>query len=118
MQAVVESITSFASILGGWEIVVILVVVLVLFGTRRWPDIARDLGRLVDGFDRATHDAGESLGGIFGKPAAEAITPDNQVAELYDPAALQGNGARKAGGFWRRLWMRIWGFVARRVRPN
>jgi len=30
------------------------------------------------------------VGRIFGKPAADALTPDNQVAELYDPAVLQG----------------------------
>jgi hypothetical protein len=46
--------------------------------------------------ESASFDAGESLGGIFGKPAAEALTPDNQTAELYDPAAFHDeNGVGK-----------------------
>ena len=34
-------------------------------------------------------EAGRSLGGIYGKPAAQALTPDNQVAELYEPGVLE-----------------------------
>ena len=32
-------------------------------------------------FDEQAHQAGESLGGIYGKPAAEALTPENQTAD-------------------------------------
>ena len=38
--------------------------------------------------DDEAGEAGRSIGGIYGKPAAQALTPDNQVAELYDPAAF------------------------------
>ena len=31
---------------------------------------------------------GKSLGEIHGKAAADALTPDNQIAELYDPAVF------------------------------
>jgi sec-independent protein translocase protein TatA len=113
MQAVAESVASFAFIIGGWEVVVILAVIVMLFGAKRLPDLARGLGRGLSEFDRGAHDAGESLGGIFGKGAAEAITPDNQVAELYEPAALGEKEMRKPGGFWRRLCMRIGSFFAR-----
>lgn len=70
-----------AHLIGGWEIVLIISVVLILFSARKALDLtnARQRPR-----SRA-HDAGRSIGGIFGKRATEALTPDNQVSELYDP---------------------------------
>jgi len=79
--------------LGGGEIILILATVLILFGAKKLPDLARGFGegifRFRDELDDAANDAGRSIGGIFGKRAAQAITPDNRVAELYDPAAFQ-----------------------------
>jgi sec-independent protein translocase protein TatA len=75
--------------LGGGEIILVLALVFILFGPRKLPDLARGLGRGISLFgksiDEESEDAGRSGGGIYGKPAAQAITPDNQVAELYDP---------------------------------
>jgi sec-independent protein translocase protein TatA len=71
----------------GGEIILILAVVLILFGAKKLPELARGLGegisRFRDALDDTANDAGRSVGGIFGKRAAQAITPDNQVAELY-----------------------------------
>jgi len=39
--------------------------------------------------DQAGFDAGQNTGGTYGSPAAEALTPDNQTAELYDPAVFK-----------------------------
>lgn len=116
---------------GGWEGVLILAVILVLFGARKIPEFARGLGEGVSQFrkvvgglpkqlDQEAHDAGESLGGIYGKQAAEALTPDNQTAELYDPAVLHNQDktsrASKRLRFrcWGRRWRRIWWFVSKR----
>jgi sec-independent protein translocase protein TatA len=81
--------------LGGWEMVLILALVLILFGIKGFPGFPRRLGEGFSRFRRATkdldqeaHDAGEALGGIYGKPAAQALTHDNQTAELYDPAVF------------------------------
>ena len=106
--------------LGGWEIVLIAAVLLILFGARRLPELARGLrlglhefGKSTQetfgAFDKEAKDAGESLGGIYGKPAGEALTPDNQTAELYDPAAFgnRQNAPNKARTWWRRLWLRV-----------
>ena len=107
--------------LTGWEIVLILTVILVLFATRRLPKIARELG---EGFrsstDQAAHDAGESLGGIYGEPAAEALTPDNQTAELYDPTVFHRDErpgrAPKRIRWCLRLWRSLWDSVLKRVK--
>src|SRR5438270_10671917 len=100
MQALAANPSMFASFFGGWEILLILALILMLFAAKRLPDIGRGLGggfwqfrkstrRLSKDLDQEARDAGESLGGIYGKPAAQALTPDNQTAELYDPAVLQ-----------------------------
>ncbi len=76
---------ALATILGGWELVLILAVFLILLAAKRLPEIMRGLGHGMSEFgrelDRQAHEAGKSAGGISGKPAAEALTPDNQTAE-------------------------------------
>ena len=96
--------------LGGGEILLILALILILFGARQLPRLTEDIQprmlvrllkavtELLKGIDQGASDAGRSLGGIYGKPAAQALTPDNQVAELYDPAVFQ----KKQSDFWKR----------------
>ena len=47
----------FAAMLGGWEIVLILAVVLLLFGARRLPELAKGLGQGIREFKKASRDA-------------------------------------------------------------
>jgi sec-independent protein translocase protein TatA len=101
MQAVWETAVMLGLFnLAGGEIILILALVLILLGATRLPGLGRGLGRGISEFRSATRrvtdeldeeasEAGRSVGGVYGKPAAEALTPDNQVAELYDPAALR-----------------------------
>ena len=81
--------------LGGGEIVLILALILILFGAKKLPDLAKGLGKGIFEFrrrvDEESAEAGRSLGGIYGKAATEALTPHNQVAELYDPACLRND---------------------------
>ena len=129
MQVIAQTGLIAASFFGGWEIVLILAVVLTLFAARRLPDLARGLGKGLhqfrketmnfgEGVDEAASDAGKSLGGIYGKPACEALTPNNQTAELYDPAVLpdqqKPGGDNQNVGFlrWRRLFRRIGYFLS------
>jgi Sec-independent protein translocase protein TatA len=110
--------------LAGGEILLILALGLVLFGAKHLPGIGTGLrsgfkefrkqtGTLLEDIDAEATEAGRSAGGIFGKPAAEALTPDNRVAELYDPAALRGAGQGKHRGrdWWRRSWRWIQAFL-------
>ena len=120
---------------GGWKIVLILAVVLILFAAKRLPYLGRGLRQgllefrretmnLREELDEATSDAGKSIGGIYGKPACQAITPDNQTAELYEPAVLRHQ--QKPGWtnqkFWLLCWLpifqRIRRFLAKRVRRS
>jgi Sec-independent protein translocase protein TatA len=106
-----------ADIIGGWEIVLILSVVLILLGAGKALDLMR--GKSVG---REAHDAGRSIGGIFGKRATEALTPDNRVAELYNPAAFEKHAEHRRRGLFglftkwiRRCALRIIHFVGRSI---
>jgi Sec-independent protein translocase protein TatA len=57
-------------------------------GIREFRKASNDLARELD---QTGFDAGQSLGGIHGKAAFEALTTDNQTAELYD----QDGGSEK-----------------------
>jgi sec-independent protein translocase protein TatA len=46
----------FAGIFGGWEIVLILAVVLILFGAKKLPELAKGLGQGIKEFKKATND--------------------------------------------------------------
>ena len=102
--------------LGDGEIILVLLLILLGFGAKKFPDLGKGLGqglfefwktgrRMGQELDEQAHDAGASLGGIYGKPAAQALTPDNQVSELYDPAAFHKpeSGRSLARGWCRRL---------------
>jgi len=42
--------------MGGWELVLILAVVLILFGARKLPELAKGLGQGIKEFKKATTD--------------------------------------------------------------
>ena len=44
MLALTANPSMFAALLGGWEIILILAVVLILFGAKNLPEITRGLG--------------------------------------------------------------------------
>ena len=51
--------TLFANILGPYQWVIILVIVLLLFGGSRLPDLMRSLGRSVTEFKKGIHEGSE-----------------------------------------------------------
>ena len=92
----------------GWpEIVALLCLILILFGVKRFPDGLRGLRAGLSDFDDEASHAGKSVGGIYGKPAVEALTPDNQNAELYEPAVFRNKGEhpKREHRFWRWILM-------------
>src|ERR1051325_10528397 len=64
-------IAMLAGMYGGWKILLILAVVLLLFGAKHLPNIARGLGK--------------NIGAAAGRPIGEALTTTNQTAEDQAP---------------------------------
>jgi sec-independent protein translocase protein TatA len=46
----------FAGMIGGWELILILSVVLLLFGAKRLPELARGLGNGIKEFKNASRE--------------------------------------------------------------
>ncbi len=51
----------FAAMLGGWEIVLILAVVLILFGAKKLPELAKGLGTGIKEFKKATKEVTDEM---------------------------------------------------------
>jgi len=133
VQAVADIVVMLALFnLGGGAIILILLLVLILFGSRKLPELGRGLRRgifefreatkqvtkeVTDAIDEQASEAGRSVGGIYGKAAAQALTPDNQVAELYEPAAHQDETQlRKRCKAAIKGVMKLWWCIRRCVR--
>jgi sec-independent protein translocase protein TatA len=51
----------FAAFLGGWEIILILAVVLILFGAKKLPELAKGLGQGIKEFKKASSEVTSEL---------------------------------------------------------
>jgi Sec-independent protein translocase protein TatA len=101
------------------ELAILFGVMLVLLGARRIPDFARGLRLGINEFRKASReatdamdlgagDAGRSIAGIHGKPAAEALTTENQTVEIYDSNAWRDRQPadlplKNTESFWARF---------------
>jgi len=54
-------IMMLAGIFGGWEIVLIVAVVLILFGAKKLPELAKGLGQGIKEFKKATREVSEEI---------------------------------------------------------
>jgi sec-independent protein translocase protein TatA len=70
--------TMIAGIFGGWEIVLILAVVLILFGAKKLPELAKGLGTGIKEFKKATREVTDEI-------QKEPVDTTAQTAKL--PAA-------------------------------
>lgn len=120
MPPILNADTFLAAFIGGWEITLILATVLAIFLLKRLPEMWRGLGCGLRQFWDITGEvtgklngtgfgAGRSIGGIYGKPAAEAIAHDNCVAEFYsvNDERNHGRAARLFKFLLRSLWSAI-----------
>ena len=78
--------------LGGPDLLIILLIVFVLFGAKKLPDLARSLGQSMNEFRKARQDLNEELR-IAGTQSTQP-PPCQQVASV--PGAQQMNSAPRA----------------------
>jgi len=75
---------------GGLEIVLILIVVLILFGTKNLPHVARTLGRTLEEFRRAARDVSNEitradLDDDLPRPTPKKLPSAGDVVSRQDP---------------------------------
>lgn len=84
--------TMFAAFLGGWEIVLILAVVLILFGAKKLPELAKGLGKGIKEFKNATREVSDEIHNAMDDtsspppprklpPASEQFQPEPTVSQ-------------------------------------
>ena len=68
----------FAGMLGGWEIILILAVVLILFGAKKLPELAKGLGTGIKEFKKATREVTEEIQNAADDTPQRTLPPQNQ----------------------------------------
>jgi sec-independent protein translocase protein TatA len=76
-----------AGIFGGWEIILILAVVLILFGAKKLPELAKGLGTGIKEFKKATREVTDEIQNAGTEtPATTPKTPPaNTTAQTTPP---------------------------------
>lgn len=68
----------FAGIMGGWEWVIVLLAILLLFGAKKIPELAKGLGTGIKEFKKATREVTDEIqNAAEEKPAAPAKSVTN-----------------------------------------
>ena len=70
-----------AGFFGGWEIVLILAVVLLLFGAKKLPDLAKGLGTGIKEFKKATREVTDEIQNAQTETPAVKNPPANATAQ-------------------------------------
>ena len=78
----------FAGMLGGWEIVLILAVVLLLFGSKKLPELAKGLGSGIKEFKKATREVTDEIQNSAEEaPPARKLPPAGATAQAETPSS-------------------------------
>ena len=83
----------FAAFLGGWEWIIVILAVLLLFGAKKIPELARGLGQGIKEFKKATKEVTDEIQNAqtdttaqTGKtPPATSSQPASTVAQNPNP---------------------------------
>ena len=85
----------FGAMLGGWEIILILAVVLILFGAKKIPELAKGLGSGIKEFKKATREVSEEISNAADDTQpARKLPPTNAQAQA-EPAVSQSSDTPK-----------------------
>jgi sec-independent protein translocase protein TatA len=80
--------------LGGGELVLVLVVILVLFGAKRIPEFAKGLGKGISEFKKASREVTDEINRAGEDPAPTAKTPPANTTPQGQPPAAPGPGTK------------------------
>ncbi len=77
--------------LGGWEIILILAVVLILFGAKRLPELAKGLGTGIKEFKKATREVTDEVSHAMDETPAP--TPQKRISSESTVASTKVEAA-------------------------
>ena len=82
--------------LGPWEIVLILAVVLILFGAKRLPELAKGLGSGIKEFKKATREVSEEIQNAAQDKPQPTAKPANTLPSQPSQTVAQSSNPPKA----------------------
>jgi sec-independent protein translocase protein TatA len=89
--------TMLAGMFGGWEVVMILAAVLILFGAKKVPELMGGLGKGIKEFKKATRDVTDELNSAMDEPPpAPKKLPAATVSQEEAAAIQQSSPGPKA----------------------
>ena len=86
-----EYMLGFLSV-GGWQIFLVIVVILILFGGKKMPELARGLGQSIKEFKNATREANDEINSAVEE---EHTTPPPKPSKPVE-AIAQSSSSPKA----------------------
>ena len=81
--------------LGGWEVVLILTVVLILFGAKRLPDLAKGLGQGIKEFKKASKDVTDEIQRSMDDDNPPPSAPSKHIRFPSEPPAAESTESKK-----------------------
>jgi len=85
-----------AGFFGGWEIVLILAVVLLLFGAKKLPELAKGLGTGIKEFKKATREVTDEIQNAQTETPVKPVTPSAPAPSRADSPVAQSSTPPKA----------------------
>jgi sec-independent protein translocase protein TatA len=76
-----------ASFFGGWQVILIIAIILILFGAKKIPELAKGLGTGIKEFKKATKEVTDEIQNASTEtpPAATKTPPANTTAQSQSP---------------------------------
>jgi len=85
-----------AGFFGGWEIVLILAVVLLLFGAKKLPELAKGLGTGIKEFKKATKEVTDEIQNAQTETSSKPALPPSPAPSRADHPVAQSSNPPKA----------------------
>jgi len=88
--------TMFAAFLGGWEWVVVLLALLLLFGAKKIPELARGLGHGIKEFKKATREVTDEIQNTTDENSTQQKKPSSNGQSQPVQSGSQSSNPPKA----------------------
>jgi sec-independent protein translocase protein TatA len=85
-----------AGFLGGWEWVIVIMAVLLLFGAKKIPELAKGLGTGIKEFKKATKEVTDEIQNAPTETPAKTTTPASPAPSRADMPVAQSTPPPKA----------------------
>jgi len=70
-----------ASFFGGWQVILIVVIILILFGAKKIPELAKGLGQGIKEFKKATKEVTDEINNAGTETTASKTPPAHTTAQ-------------------------------------